>query len=204
MRRIAKLLLAVGCVSGGVANASIATFDSFAEGDLGTSFTDGGITFFGFDDRAGGTGHFTAERADGTLSGAGFSAPNALGFGGWSPGQFAAFGQCGSFSFTTGVVQSFASVEVFEFFSYGGNTIALEAYLGGALVNSTSITLPGNLQINHFSLSVSGAAFDTLRVTGGGPTDRGVFFGLVDNVVVVPAPGSALLLLGVCAVRRRR
>lgn len=202
---VARVCLAAGCGFGAVANASIATFDDFIEGALDISFSSGGITFFDLDDRAGGGPvTFAIEQADGTLSGSGFSPPNALGFGGWAPGPYAAFGQCGSFQFSTGAVQNFASVDVFEWMSYAGNTISLEAYLDGAMVDSTTIVLPGNGLINHWNLSVSGTPFDTLRVNGAGPTDRGVFFGLVDNVVVVPEPATVLGLVVLCALWRRR
>lgn len=183
--KIGLWVVAAGCGYGGVAKASTATFDALGEGALDISFTTEGITFFDLDDRAGGGPvTFAIEQSDGTLSGPGFSPPNALGFGGWAPGPYPAFGQCGSFKFTTGTVQNFASVDVFEWMSYSGNTISLEAYLNGVLVNSMTIVLPGNGLINHWNLSVSGVLFDTLRVNGSGPTDRGVFFGLVDNVVV--------------------
>lgn len=204
-RLIVGACLAAGFGPGGTAQASIATFDTLGEGALATSFSTGGITFFDLDDRAGGGPvTFTIERADGTLSGAGFSSPNTLGFGGWVPGPGAAFGQCGSFWFTSGTVQDFAAVDVFEWRSYAGNRISLDAFLGGAMVNSTSIVLPGDGQLNHWYLSVSGVPFDTVRVNGSGPTDRGVFFGVVDNVVILPEPGVALALAVLCVVRRRR
>lgn len=206
--------LSIACVSLpclglglGAADASIATFDSFTEGDLGVTFVDAGITFFGLDDRASvGDVPFACERADGTLSSPGFSTPNALGFGGWAPGPYAAFSQCGSFWFTNGTVQTFASVEVFEWLSPAGNTIWLEAYRNGVLVNSAGAVIPGNFEINHWTLSVSGVPFDTLRVNGTGPTDRGIFIGLVDNVTIAPAPTSAasLLLLVLAGMRRQR
>ena len=74
------------------------------------------------------------------------------------------------------------------------------------MVDSDGVVIPGNGQINHWNLSVSGVAFDTLRVNGSGSTDRGIFIGLVDNVVVVPAPCSALSpgLMVLYAARRRR
>ncbi|MCG3123990.1 MAG: hypothetical protein GIKADHBN_02429 [Phycisphaerales bacterium] len=207
MKLVAAAGVSVLCVWSGGASGAAATFDSLVEGDLGPTFVDGGITFFGLDDRAGtADAPFSCERADGTLGGPGFSAPNAMGFGSWVPGPFAAFSQCGSFSFTTGAVETFASVDVFEWMSPAGNTIWLEAYRNGVLVASDSAVIPGNLQINHWTLSVSGSAFDTLRVNGTGPTDRGIFIGLVDNVVVVPGPATAgvaaaAVLLG---LRRRR
>ncbi len=203
MRGIASALVAVGCLTTS-AGAWMATFDSLTEGDLGLSFIDSGITFFDLDDGAGTPPvPFSCERAEGLLSGPGFSAPNALGFGSWVPGPGAALQQCSSFKFTTGSVQTFASVDVFEWLSPPGNTISLEAYAGGALVGSSSVVIPGNLLLNHWNLSVSGVAFDTLRLVGTGPGSLGTFIGLVDNVVVVPAPASALGL-GVLGVLRRR
>ncbi len=207
MRHTATLCLLLGGFGASPARASIATFDLFSEGDLGLSFIDTGITFFGLDDRTGsGDVPFSCDRADGTLSGAGFSPPNALGFGSWVPGPDAAFSQCGSFSFSTGTVQTFASIDVFEWMSPAGNMIWLEAYLNGVMVNSEGVVIPGNGQINHWNLSVSGVPFDTLRVNGSGSADRGIFIGLVDNVVVVPAPCSALIpgLMVLCAACRRR
>ncbi len=204
MRTLMCVCLALPCLGSGVACAAIATFDSLTEGDLGPSFTDGGITFFGLNDRAGaGPVPFNIERADGTLSGSGFSPLNALGFSAWVPGPDAAFSQCGEFSFTTGTVQTFGSIDVFEWMSPAGNTISLQALRNGVVVNSDSAVIPGNFQINHWNLRVSGVAFDTLRVIGSGPTDRGIFIGLVDNAVIVPAPCSALGLLGMLAFRRR-
>ncbi len=204
MRRIAvagSALLGLRTVAGG----STATFDALVEGDLGLTFIDGGITFFDFDDRTGaGFVNFSCERADGTVSGPGFSPPNMLGFGSWVPGSGAAFQQCGSFWFSAGGVQTSASADVFEWMSPAGNMIWLEAYRGGVLVDSQGVVIPGNGLINHWTLSVSGTPFDTLRVNGTGPYDRGIFIGLVDNVVVVPSPGAALVLPALCAFRRRR
>lgn len=208
MRKTACVCSATGCLCAGVASASVATFDTLTEGNLGLTFVDGGITFFDLDDRTGaGFVPFSCERADDTLSGfPGFSPPNTLGFGSWVPGSGAAFQQCGSFKFSAGGVQTSASLDVFEWLSPAGNTISLEAYLNGTLVNSDSVVIPGNGLLNHWNLSVAGAPFDTLRLNGSGPGSLGTFIGLVDNVVVVPAPASAmglgLLVLG--AVRRRR
>lgn len=189
----------------GLATAEIATFDGLSEGVIGTSFTLNGITFFDLDDRAGGFPvTFTCERADGTLSGPGFSPPNTLGFGAWVPGPGAALSQVGSFWFTTGSVRTSASVDVFEWLSPAGNRIALEAFLNGVLVNSTSVVIPGNMQLNHWTLHVSGVSFDTLRINGSGSGSNGTFIGLVDNVVIVPAPASVFFGLTLLAAPRRR
>lgn len=205
MKASASLCLAVQCFGAGIAGASIANFDSLTEGDLGQSFTSSGITFYNLDDRAGaGFIPFSCERAEGTLSGPGFSPNNTLGFAAWVPGPGAALSQCGSFWFTTGTVQTAASLDLFEWLSPAGNTVSLEAFHNGVLVNSASVVMPGNNLLNHWNLSISGAPFDALRVNGSGPTDRGIFIGLVDNVTVVPAPCSALGLAALGALRRRR
>lgn len=80
-----------------------------------------------------------------------------------------------------------------------------EAYRAGVLVNSDNAVTPGNCEINHWTLSVSGVPFDALRVNGTGPTDRGIFIGLVDNAVIAPAPASVAVvgLLGLAGRRRR-
>lgn len=160
MRKTAIACAAFGLIGVGGASAAVATFDTLPEGDLGPTFVDGGITFYDLDDRAGpGPVNFSCEQADGTLSGSGFTSPNVLNFSAWAPGPFAAFDQCGSFRFTTGGVQTFASVEVWEWLSPPGNRIWLEAYMGATLVSSTSVEIPGNLQINHWTLSLSGVPF---------------------------------------------
>lgn len=205
MPRFPMVCFATLCAAASSASAAVATFDTLSEGDAGASFTLNGITFFALDDRATpGFINFSIERADGTLSGSGFSAPNTLGFGSWVPGPGAAFSQCGSFSFTTGSVQTFAAIDVFEWLSPPGNTISLQAFRNGNLVASDSAVVPANFQINHWTLSVSGTPFDTLRLIGSGSGDRGIFIGLVDNVVVIPAPHAAIALLGLAALARRR
>ena len=205
MKKASMACLMASSVVVGSAGATVATFDSLAEGDLGLSFTDSGMTFFNLDDRTGaGFVPFSCERADGILSGSGFSPSNALGFGSWVPGSGAAFQQCGSFWISPGAVQTFASVDVFEWLSPAGNIISLEAYRNGVMVGSAGAVIPGNGLINHWTLSVSGVSFDTLRVVGSGPSDRGIFIGLVDNVLVIPAPASAVGLLSLLATCRRR
>jgi len=205
MPRFPMVCFATLCAAASSASAAVATFDTLSEGDAGASFTLNGITFFALDDRATpGFINFSIERADGTVSSSGFSPPNMLGFGSWVPGPGAAFSQCGSFMFTTGTVQTHASIDVFEWLSPPGNLISLEALRQGVVVSSASAVIPGNFQINHWTLSVSGTPFDTLRVIGSGAADRGIFIGLVDNVVVTPAPASVLPFAALALMGTRR
>ena len=173
------------------ASAQTADFDTFPEGSPATVIVDNGITFSNMNNGLGGTPNFVIEEADGTLAGfPGFTTPNTLGFGGYSPGPGAAFGRIISFDITPGQTSSSASLELYELGSYGGNTVTLQAISGASVVASQTITFPGGFQIQHYTLSVSGASFDHLHVVGGGPTDSGAFFADVDHVVISGEPGT--------------
>ncbi|MBK7644308.1 MAG: hypothetical protein IPJ19_14905 [Planctomycetes bacterium] len=167
--------------------AGTANFDANAEGILGVVYTESGITFSNLDNTLQpiGTASFICEQADGTLAGQpGFSSPNCVGATGWSPGPGASFGRTKSYEMSTGASASHASLELYLFGSYAGNTVTLEAYQGASVVASNGITIPGGFSIQHYTLSVSGVSFDHLRLVGGGPSDSGVFFGLVDGVTI--------------------
>lgn len=173
--------------------AGTAHFDSYAEGIIGTSFTEGGITFFNLDNtlQPVGTGFFIAEQADGNLTGqTGFSTPNCLGSVGWAPGSGASFGRTKSFEMSVAAPADHASLELYEFGSYAGNTVTLEAYSGTTLVGSNAVTLNGGFVILHHQLVIAGPSFDRLRLIGGGAQDSGVFFGLVDEVTITSGGGG--------------
>jgi hypothetical protein len=166
--------------------AGTAHFDIYPEGIIGTSFNESGITFSNLDNTLQpiGTASFICEEADGTLTGMqGFSTPNCLGSVGWSPGPGASFGRTKSYEMSTGQTANHATLELFLGGSYAGNTVTLEAYMGALLVGSNGITVSGGFP-EHHQLAISGVSFDRLRLVGGGPTDSGVFFGLVDNVTI--------------------
>ena len=167
----------------GAAPGAVADFDHFEEGILYGSFEDGGITFFDFDRRLQGDPNwFVCERADGDLSGdPHFTPPNTLGFGGWAPGPPLAYSRCGEFKMTTDQVQTSASLE-FWGGSEVGNGMTLEAYLDDELNGSTVIEFPYGYQ--HYTVSISGVEFDTLRLNGWGPAHDGCFFAVVDHVVI--------------------
>ena len=165
------------------APAQDAHFDTFLEGVIAPTFTDGGITFSNLDnDLGGGPSSFIAEQADGDLTGMpGFTSPMCLGSTGYSPGPGASFGRMLSFEMSTGQLATEGRLELFEFPSYPGNTISLQALIGGNVVNAHTITVQG-FGMQHHTLTVAGVQFDTLRLQGGGPSDNGVFFALVDSV----------------------
>jgi hypothetical protein len=175
------------------ASAQIADFDTLVEGNYAPILADGGITFSNLVNGFGGAQNFCPEQADGTLTGtAGFTSPMTLGFGGWSPGNGAAFARCISFEMTTGQVVGSGGLEVYEFGSYAGNTITLEALSGATVVASQSITIPTGFAIHHYPFAVGGVSFDRMRLVGAGPQDSGAFFAVIDHVVMTASgPGSA-------------
>lgn len=193
-----------------------ATFDDLREGSVGTSFSDGGLTFSDLDMRVPGQSvyPFVIDQATGTLSSP-FSAPNALGFGGYGLGPAASFDRFGSAWIDFSGTGSSASLNVFSLYTPGGdnisqNTFSLEAWNGSTMVASvsTSFTTQSGVQSRSLVLS-SVAPFDRLELYSSGPVDDGVSFILVDNVTVtvVPEPkGLSLLALGLVAgicVRKR-
>lgn len=171
-----------------VASAQVhsAHFDAQSEGSLGTSYSEDGIVFSNLDRYLGSPNEvFVAEDASSTLAGmGGFSPPNTLGFGGYSPGPGAAFSRCGSFRITP--PGSFDTAELTLFLAGGisvGNLVTLEARLAGALVATDSVVVPGSFGHHAIRLSVSGN-FDTLHLVGSGSENSGSFFALVDSVQV--------------------
>ncbi|HWC10748.1 MAG TPA: calcium-binding protein [Acidimicrobiales bacterium] len=170
----------------------LATFDSFAEGPLGTEVTDGGITFFALDVHAPGTPNplppphqWLIERADGTLAGMpGFTAPNALGCCGLQPGPSAAFGRIGEFRMTTGEVETDASMEIFGLAgSDSGTVVTLEAIRNGVVVATNSATFTRRtFPPQHIHLEIRGVEFDQLRVSSADGTAFPFFSGLIDTV----------------------
>ena len=173
------------------AAAEVADFDGLPEGTAATTITDGGITFSNLNPAVGGVPVFSIERADGELAGSpGFTPRMALTVGGHAPGPAAIFGFTMSFEMSTGRIADSASIEVHEIFGSAGNTIALEALFGGAVVASDVRMLTGAFGVQHHSLAVSGVVFDRVRVVGGGPSDEGAFFALFDHVVIATSAAS--------------
>ena len=208
MRRSVLWLLALVVPASGswivcAAPTYTATFDDLSEGSVGTSFSDGGLTFSDLDMREPGVSNypFAIDQADGTLSSP-FSPPNALGFGAYEVGPMASFDRFGSAWVDFSGVGLSASLDVFsEYFSGEGNisqnTLSLEAWNGSIMVASTSTTFTTQSGVQEHSLALSGVApFDRLELYSSGPVDDGVSFILVDNVTVtvVPEPSNLPLL----------
>jgi hypothetical protein len=165
---------------------AVATFDSLPEGTVAPVLTDGGITFFGLDQRIPeftGSYVFVVEQADvSQLGPVGFTPPNVLNWGGIVPGPGVAFGRVGEFRISPPNGGNWASLELWELNSPAGNVVTLEAIRRGVVVATDAVTLSGGTVVRHFTLTVSGKRFDELRVVGSGDTDMGVFFGLIDSV----------------------
>lgn len=186
-----------------------ANFDDLSEGSVGTSFSDGGLTFSDLDMREPGasTYPFVIDQASGTLSSP-FSAPNALGFGGYELGSLASFDRFGSAWIDFSGTGSSASLNVFSEYVPGGdnisqNTLSLEAWNGSTMVASASTSFTTQSGVQEHSLALSGVSpFDRLELYSSGPVDDGVSFLLVDNVAVtvVPEPTElSVLTLGTVA-----
>lgn len=222
------IAIALVALSSGLAVAGGYTgFENLSEGFAGASFSDGGIAFFGMNNDSGlnpdgstyGPGEygtdFIIENATlaindfpGTLSGT-----NVLSWGtSFIGGDNLSINILSTFSMTTGQLETAASLDLlyFENGPWGGITIEMLAMRDGMLVNSDSILisdLGGRDNLIGDQLSVSGIAFDTLTINA--RFDDGtstVFAGLIDNVSITPAPGTAglLLMAGAGVMRRRR
>ncbi|MBK7876501.1 MAG: hypothetical protein IPJ77_12260 [Planctomycetes bacterium] len=170
-----------------------ARFDTFTEGLLGQTVTDGGVTFSNLDVGFGtAPNDFVCENgATDFAAFAGFTPPNALGFSGWVPGPQSAYTSVVSFELTTGQVEDHVSMDFYVAGGVGTNAIVFEGWMGTTLVGSTSFTLPTTIFFQKVSASWSGVAFDRLVVRGNPAVGGGHFYASVDNVVLtgpVPPP----------------
>lgn len=197
-------ILVIGMSTVGLAD--IATFDDLTEG-FSQTVVDGGITFYDYDSRESDNpppNYFAIDDETGSFSVSGFSGPNVLNFNVYSVGPGGGLGHIGEFWMTNGEVSTSASL---DFFTLGnGNSVSLEAYMNGAVVGSTTITPVLSNSRVHYSLSLSGVSFDSLRFTVSGPNAEESINGVVDNVRIsaVPEP-MTILVLGVgatCLARR--
>ena len=188
------ILCGIGTAAGQILTAN---FDTLHEGSLGNSFSYGGISFYGLDERIPDTpgGTFTIEATTASLPG--FSPPDYLTTEGYVPGNGYSFGRFGSANIGFTGTGSFASLNVFGFNTTSMNTLTLEALAGGVVVSSDVMTFHGTSPglIVSQMLTVSGQ-FDTLRLVGAGPDNNGTDFFGIDNVAItlVPEPNASTLL----------
>lgn len=205
--------------------AQSANFDLEAEGFHGPSFASGGITFFNSNNVA---GHypdgqpFTADSLgneliveDSTFAVVDFpeflSGPNALTFGNsYIPGPNLSLGALATVSMSVGHLVTGATFDIlyYENGPWGGIEVRLEALNNGQVVASNSFVVPGsdgrdNPAGRH--MAIGGVDFDTVRLSSHLNGDYTTLRAIVDNVQLVPAPGSigVLALVGWAARRRR-
>ncbi len=195
-RSILSVSVALACLAID-AVASDANFDSFTEGVIAPTFTDGGITFSNLDCDLGLPSYsFSCDEAWLDLQGTpGFTQLNCLGFQYWLGGASAGLDRVLSFEMTTGQIENDAHIDLWEDGSYPANTISLQAYLGGVLVATDTQAVPGT-PFQHHYLSISGVQFDRLRVQGAGPSDDGIFLGIVDSVHIGTASFGTIYCAG--------
>jgi len=179
-----------------------ANFDSLPEGFIGSSITEGGLTFFeGINNPVAGVSIFAIESAtespklsSASPIGANFSPPNFVEVGGFSPGPVgSASTGFKSTRIKANSVNSFATLDFFAVKNADSavNTLTLEAFLNGNLVSHDSSLLsdfelvdPREPLLLHRTYRISNFLFDELRLVASGPTNNGIVFGGFDNVAV--------------------
>lgn len=213
MRNQHKTIAAVAAFSAAtMATAELATFDDLVEGQTFMSLTNGGITFHDYDARFPGSpppNIFCIEDATGELGGIpGYSAPNTLGFFGYSPGPGVGYSRIGEIWFDAAAPGSAASLELFVT-AEAGNIVTMEAYSGGLIVGTDVVDLGFQGFMEHFTMSIDSVVFDTVRLVGSGTQNDGTFFAVVDNVSITPVPEPATFIaltagIALLAMRRRK
>ncbi|MCC6360597.1 MAG: hypothetical protein IT450_17805 [Phycisphaerales bacterium] len=211
-----RFLLIAALFSGvGVAAAdSLNTYESFAEGFLGTSFSDAGVTYrdanlesgvfpdgatFTSDDLG---SEFIIENAalffnDFPAYG---SPVNVLTFGrAFVPGDNLSIGVCSSIWMDLAEPASAASLDIayYENGPWGGIVYHLDAIQAGTVVATDSFTLAnggGRDNPSFSTLSVSAAEFDTLHLYATFGAEFSAPRGMIDNLALTsatpPCPGD--------------
>lgn len=164
---------------------TISSYDGFAEGFLGTSFTSEGVTYRELNEVAGEYpdgvpfaagelgNQFIIENA--TLLYADFpdfgSAPNALTFGAmYVNGDNLTIGALASAWLDFDHVSNAVSMDLayYENGPWGGVEIGIDAYRGGSLVGSSALTVlgvdPSRDNVAIATLSIDGVEFDSLHL----------------------------------------
>jgi hypothetical protein len=225
MKKRYMSLIAGACfiLTSGAIQAATATFDSFSEGAIGNTFTDGGITFSDYDNYI---SYYTPplyiDDATATLGNSTFSPNNVLSFTSLISGGTAGYGRFGSITMSIDSVATSASLDIFAASFPKNNQLTLNAYYQGSFVDSVSVwlsafghfTRPGATVASHqYTMTIDGIQFDELQLVSSGSYDSGASFILLDNVVFdtpapVPVPAAVWLfgsgLLGLASFSRKK
>ncbi len=169
------------------AAADIATFDSRPEGEFSLVLIEDGIQFANLDQRLPdnpASSPFVIEGAANILwREVGFSAPNALGFGTFSPGEPVMFGRIGSFDITPARPAARIALHFFQYGPFPNCTINLTLSRNGATVGNLSVPALDGEGLHHHILDFDGPTFDLAHLSIG-PTDASYIFALVDTVTI--------------------
>ncbi len=163
-----------------------ANFDDLTEGSSYASFSDGGITFNHLTQYVPLPTSFVVEATSDSLPG--FSLPNYLTFGGYSPGSGASFGPFGSATMDFPGTASFASLNACDIATPSMNTLTLEGLFNGNVVATDTVNFYGtNYQLIGRQLTVSGT-FNSLQLVAAGRDNYGYIDLGIDNVSVTIVP----------------
>jgi hypothetical protein len=210
MRNQSKLLipaaLVVICaVPSAPCSELIANFDSFTEGPIGPSFTDGGIAFSDLDVALpGGPFNFIAEDAS-AATWSQLSHPNYLTGTGYANGPGYGFGRFRALTITFPGMAKMAGLDIFTPRSIDHNFLTLAAFSKDAVITSAGLWLDQGIELDaaasYHALSISAPSFDklTLLVTDQTGSPAYSFLG-VDNVRVVLVPEPSVFLLSAAVV----
>jgi hypothetical protein len=175
------------------AQVLLANFDDLTIGFVGKSFTDGGVTFSNLDMRGYPSKTFAVQTAFDVTPG--FSSPNYLIFGGYSPEPGFLLARFGSMDITFSGEATAATIYILA--QPTPNFLTLQALQYGKVVASE--TLPASSASPDFTpLTVSGE-FDRLRLVAAGDYNNGAIFMGVDNLSVTLIPEPHINeLIGAC------
>lgn len=227
MKRVGVLVVA-GVAAAATAGPSVSHYDDLTEGFYGTSFSYNGVTYSQVN---GVSGVFPSGDTfgPGDLGGEvivenaallyndfpDFGSPtNGLTFGtAFVPGDNLSLGALATVTMDLDQTALSASLEMayYENGPWGGIVYHLDAFAGGSLVASDSFTIAdggGRDNVAIATLSVGGAAFDSMQLYATYGADYSGPRILLDNLTVtyVPTPGglAAVFVAGAMGVRRRR
>jgi hypothetical protein len=187
------------------AQVLLAGFDDLTMGFVGKSFTDGGITFSNLDMRGGPSRTFAIQTS--LKDTPGFSPPNYLIFGAYSPQPGFLLTRFGSLDITFSGEATAATVYAHTVSS--ANILTLQAFQNGNVVAAETL-FASEASSGFAPLTVLGE-FDRLRLVASGAYDNGAILLGIDNVsvTIIPEPhinglvAAGLTLLALAYVARR-